>query len=109
MVAVPIVAHILGAFFDPKTSILGWVILAPLGSILVALGSPGDPKGSPMKPNEKKSGFWELFPLYLGSHFDTFFWTKIIKKRFPDVVFCDLWPTSIVLKKIVVKWAARDP
>ena len=45
-VAVPIVAHILGAVFDSKTSMLGspGVILAPLASILVAVGSPGAPQ-----------------------------------------------------------------
>ena len=47
--------------FRPKTSIpesLG-VILAILSSILVALGSPGTPKGNPTRKNK----FGELFPL----------------------------------------------
>ena len=60
----PMVAHILGAVFDPKTSILGspGVILAPLGSILVALGSPGDPRGDPLGSKVDLDRFGEFLP-----------------------------------------------
>ena len=88
MVAVPIVAHIVGAVFDPETLISGspGVILAPLGSILVALGSlglhfgslglhfgglglPGDPTGIPIR---KREVFRRFGALHLGTHVGTF-------------------------------------
>ena len=45
-VAVRIAAHILEAACDPETQIFGSLgnILAPLGSILLTWGGPGDPK-----------------------------------------------------------------
>ena len=74
VVSVPIVAHIVGTVFDPKTSCLGslGVILAPLDTIWVTLGSPGDPKGSPMRKRETFGTFspsiWDLIL--------ALFWTK---------------------------------
>ena len=71
VVAVAIVARILGGVFDPKTSVLGspGVVLATLGSIVVTLASPRDPKGSPMSEREVLGRFRAL---HLGTHFGTF-------------------------------------
>ena len=75
--SVPIVAHILGAVFDPQNLHFGCLgtilaplgsilaplgsILAPLGSILVAVGSPGFPKVTFLH-------FWGALLPPLGSH-----------------------------------------
>ena len=71
MVAVTIVARILGGVFDPKTSVLGspGIVLATLGAIVVTLASPRDPKGSPMSEREVLGRFRAL---HSGTHFDTF-------------------------------------
>ena len=45
------------------------VILAPFGSILVALGSPGDPRGTPCRQKLIFNRFGEVSPPSLGSQF----------------------------------------
>ena len=45
------------------------VILAPFGFILVALGSPGDPRGTPCRQKRIFNRFGEVLPPPLGSHF----------------------------------------
>ena len=68
---VPFVAFIL----FPKTRyfLSFWgplgVILAPFGSILVALGSSGVPRGTPCSQKLIFNGFEEVLPPPLGSQF----------------------------------------
>ena len=50
------------------------------------LGSPGDPKGSPMRKRVDSGCYFPSIWVPILTHF----WTKIIKKRLPDIAFCDL-------------------
>ena len=55
------------------------VILAPFGSILVALGSPGDPRGIPCRQKLIFNRFGEVLPPPLGSQF-WYIFDKFLKK-----------------------------